>query len=69
MGFNPQDVEDAIRNAGALLAQQWKNPGMRAPENDLHPDPAAVQFRVKILEDRVSMLENLLKQALQNGRK
>ena len=54
-------VDDAIMQAGNLLAQQWKNPGSgMQPGNDLHPDNSALQFRIKILEDKVATLESTL---------
>lgn len=71
MGFNPQDIEDAIRNAGAILAQQWKKPGGNFPENNLHPEPSALQFRLKLLEDRCELLEQTVGRLVRelNGRK
>lgn len=51
-------IDDQIKSAGALLMQRWNKSGtLVAPENDLHPDPARIQFRVKLLEDRIAGLE------------
>jgi hypothetical protein len=51
-------VDDQIAAASALLADQWKNrPRSSQPENNLKPDSAQLQFRIKILEDRVQDLE------------
>lgn len=64
-GFNPQAIEEAIRNAGAQLQEMWKKPGqMQMPENDLHPDPSALQFRCKLMEDRLDVIENVLGQVV-----
>jgi hypothetical protein len=57
-------IDDQIAAAGQLLAQQWKsNPRQVQPENALKPDAAQLQFRIKLLEDRVEVLER----KLQNG--
>ena len=70
MGFNPHDVDDAIRNAGAVLAQMWKQPG-QMPENNLHPDPSALQFRIKLMEDDIALIKKTLGDVVRilNGRK
>jgi HAMP domain-containing protein len=53
-------VDGQIAAAAASLAAQWKNnPRAVQPENALKPDSAALQFRIKILEDRVHELETL----------
>lgn len=58
-------ADDLIRAAGAQLAQQWAKHGpgaISAPENDLNPDASKLQFRVKLLEDRISGLENTIRE-------
>lgn len=56
-------VDGQIAAAGSLLAQQWKNnPRAVQPENNLKPDTAQLQFRVKLLEDRMSALESWIRQ-------
>lgn len=65
------NIDDAIRAAGNQLQEIWKNPRTQAPENDLNPNPAALAFRCKILEDKVSLLETKLGEVirlLNNGR-
>jgi hypothetical protein len=57
-------IDDQIAAAGQLLAQSWKsNPRQVQPENVLKPDAAQLQFRIKLLEDRMEALER----KLQNG--
>jgi hypothetical protein len=58
-------VDDAIAAAGGILADQWKkgaNPNQ--PENNLNPDTSALQFRIKLLEDKYATLENVIVQQL-----
>lgn len=56
-------IDDQIAAAAASLSQKWWNPHtarQSQPENELHPDTSQLQFRIKLLEDRVSKLEKLL---------
>lgn len=57
-------VDQQIAAAGSLLADQWKkNLRNSQPENNLHPDTAQLQFRIKLLEDRCDILESALRRA------
>lgn len=70
MAFDPQRIMDSIAQAGSLLQEQWKKPGGSMPENNLHPDAAHLQFRIKVIEDRLDTVEKLLGQivrAMKNG--
>jgi hypothetical protein len=49
--------DDMVLAAGAQLAETWKNPGLRMPENNLHPQTDAVMFEIKLLKDRIAGLE------------
>jgi hypothetical protein len=71
MAFDPQSITDAINSAGAQLQDAWrrgKNGNM--PENNLNPDTASLQFRIKCLEDEVAQHRDYLQKiirALKNG--
>jgi hypothetical protein len=55
-------VDQQIAAVSSLLADQWKkNPRAVQPENNLKPDAAALQFRIKICEDRIEALEQLIR--------
>jgi hypothetical protein len=57
-------VDAQIAAAGSLLADQWKkNPRAVQPENNLKPDAASLQFRIKLLEDRLEQAEKILRSA------
>lgn len=61
---NP-NVDQMIANAAGLLNQKWWNPAtarQAQPENDLAPDTAQLQFRIKQLEDRADQNERRLQQ-------
>lgn len=60
-------IDAQISAAASLLADQWRtNPRAVQPENNLKPDAAQLQFRIKILEDRVEALEAGLQRILRN---
>lgn len=60
-------VDQQLDAAASALARQWRdNPRAVQPENNLKPDTAQLQFRIKILEDRVGELEAGLARVLRN---
>lgn len=62
----PPEFSDNLRAAADALEREWQRGIPQAPENDLHPEPAALAFRLKVLEDRISAIEKIL--GLANGR-
>jgi hypothetical protein len=62
-------VDQQLDAAASALARQWReSPRAVQPENNLKPDTAQLQFRIKILEDRVEALEAGLSRILGNVR-
>ena len=59
-------VDQQVEAAGAALAAQWRDPKAmqrQQPENNLHPNVSALQFRIKLIEDRCEVLEKILRGA------
>lgn len=64
MSSGNHTVDQAIAGAAQLLQNSWWNPATARKvqqENQLVPDAAQLQFRIKLLEDRIEVLERMLR--------